>query len=74
VHLVAQRMFDFSSHLSSLGKREGEFPLLHGWGDQVKHGGAPDPRDNPKRAVQARDIYIPYLHIDTLKVKARNFH
>ncbi len=74
VHLVAQRLFDFSSDLSSLGERDAEFPLPHGRGDQVKHGGGPDPRDNPKPAVQARDIYIPDLHIDTLKVKSRNFH
>jgi error-prone DNA polymerase len=74
VHLVAQRLFDFSSDLSSLGERDGDFPLPHGRGDQVKHGGGPDPRDNPKPAVQARDIYVPDLHIDTLKVKSRNFH
>lgn len=74
VHLVAQKLFDFSGDLSSLGDRDSEFPLPHGRGDQVKHGGGPDPRDNPKPAVQARDIYIPDLHIDTLKVKSRNFH
>lgn len=74
VHLVAQKLFDFSSNLSGLGERDGEFPLPHGRGDQVKHGGGPDPRDGTKPALQARDIYIPDLHIDTLKVKARNFH
>ncbi|WP_166096797.1 error-prone DNA polymerase [Rhizobium flavescens] len=74
VHLVAQRLFDFSDDLSSLDERDGDFPLPHGRGDQVKHGGGPDPRDNPKPAVQARDIYIPDLHIDTLKVRSRNFH
>ncbi|WJR66384.1 error-prone DNA polymerase [Neorhizobium sp. CSC1952] len=74
VHLVAQKLFDFSADLSSLGERDGDFPLPHGRGDQVKYGGGPDPRDNRKPAVQARDIYIPDLHIDTLKVKSRNFH
>jgi error-prone DNA polymerase len=74
VHLVAQKLFDFSSDLSSIGDLGRSFPLPHGRGDQVKHGGGPDPRDNPKPAVQARDIYIPDLHIDTLKVKSRNFH
>jgi error-prone DNA polymerase len=24
--------------------------------------------------VQAREIYIPDLHIDNLKIKSRNFH
>lgn len=74
VHLVAQKLFDFSSDLRNLGERNGEFPLPYGRGDEVKNGGGPDPRDNPKPAVQARDIYIPDLHIDTLKVKSRNFH
>jgi error-prone DNA polymerase len=77
VHLVAQRLFDFSSDLASVGDRDsglGDFPLPHGRGDQVKHGGGPDPRDHPKPAVQARDIYIPDLHIDNLKIKSRNFH
>ncbi|MDR6667974.1 error-prone DNA polymerase [Rhizobium sp. 1399] len=74
VHLVAQRLFDLSSNLANIGARDGEFPLPHGRGDQVKHGGGPDPRDNPKPAVQTRDIYVPDLHIDTLKVKSRNFH
>ncbi len=74
VHLVAQRLFDFSGDLASLGERDGAFPLPHGRGDQVRGGGGPDPRDSPKPAVQARDIYITDLHIDTLKVKSRNFH
>lgn len=74
VHLVAQRLFDLTSDLGGLGERDQEFPLPHGRGDQVKHGGGPDPRDNAKPVVQVRDIYIPDLHIDTLKVKSRNFH
>ncbi|WP_411907073.1 error-prone DNA polymerase [Rhizobium mayense] len=77
VHLVAQRLFDFSTDLASVGNRDGglgDFPLPHGRGDQVKHGGGPDPRDKPKPAVQTRDIYIPDLHIDNLKIKSRNFH
>jgi error-prone DNA polymerase len=74
VHLVAQKLFDFSSDLRNLGDRNGEFPLPYGRGDEAKNGGGPDPRDNSKTAVQARDIYIPDLHIDTLKVKSRNFH
>lgn len=74
VHLVAQRLFDFSGDLAGLSERGGDFPLPHGRGDGAKHGAGPDPRDKPKPAVQARDIYIPDLHIDTLKIKSRNFH
>ncbi|WP_313606705.1 error-prone DNA polymerase [Rhizobium sp.] len=74
VHLVAQRLFDFSADLASLGERDSEFPVPHGRGDQVKHGSGPDQRENPKPPMPTRDIFIPDLHIDTLKVKSRNFH
>lgn len=74
VHLVAQKLFDFSSDLAGIGDRGGKFPLPHGRGDEVKYGGGPDPREGSMPTVQARDIYIPDLHIDTLKVRSRNFH
>ena len=74
VHLVAQKLFDFSADIFQIAGRDGDFPLQFGRGDEVTHGGAADPRDKPKPAVQARDIYIPDLHIDTLRLKSRNFH
>jgi error-prone DNA polymerase len=49
--------------------------LRHGRGDQVTHaGGGPDPRELPPKGLRTRDIYVPDLHIDTIKVKSRNFH
>jgi error-prone DNA polymerase len=43
-------------------------------GDQVRHGGSgPDPRETPPRGLQTRDIYILDLHIDSIKVKTRDF-
>ncbi|WP_313195177.1 error-prone DNA polymerase [Shinella zoogloeoides] len=75
VHLVAQRLFDLSEDLGQLGERGDPFPLPHGRGDEFAHGnGAPDPRERPKAAAPARDIFIPDLLIDRLKVKSRNFH
>ncbi|MFB4382247.1 error-prone DNA polymerase [Agrobacterium sp. LR_9] len=75
VHLVAQRITDLSADLASVGSRDAAFPLPHGRGDQVRNGGAgPDPRELPPKALRTRDIYIPDLHIDTIKVKSRNFH
>jgi len=46
-----------------------------GRGDEFAHGspGSPDSRERPPMGVKAREIYIPDLHIDTLKVKSRNF-
>ncbi len=71
VHLVAHRLTDLSGELASLGEREESFPLPHGRGDQAKSGGGPDPRDGPGR--KPRDIYVPDLHIDTIRVKTRDF-
>lgn len=45
-----------------------------GRGDEFAYGGGPDPRDVPKAVLLPRDMFTPDLHIDTLKVKARNFH
>lgn len=74
VHLVAQQIFDLSSDLSSLSGRDAEFRLPHGRGDEF-HNGSPalDPRDKPKPTMQARDILVPDLHIDSLRIKSRNF-
>ena len=75
VHLVAQRLSDLSAELASVGSRDATFPLPHGRGDQVTHaGGGPDPRELPPKGLRTRDIYIPDLPIDTIKVNSRNFH
>lgn len=57
------------------------FPLVRskkamsGCGDEFAHGspGVGDARDRPKPMPEARDRFIPDLHIDRLKVKSRNF-
>jgi error-prone DNA polymerase len=70
VHLVAHHLTDLSADLASVGERDGSFPLPHGRSDQVRDGGSfsPDQRDLPPRTHQVRDIYIPDLHIDAIKV------
>ncbi len=74
-HLVAQRITDLSADLASVGSRDAAFPLPHGRGDEARNGGSgPDPRELPPKGLRTRDIYIPDLHIDTIKVKGRNFH
>jgi error-prone DNA polymerase len=76
VHLVAQRLFDLTSDLSSLSNRDGQaFVLPHGRGDELRHGPpGPDSRSPKEPPIKARDIYVRDLHIDTLRVKSRNFH
>ncbi|SFB59304.1 error-prone DNA polymerase [Rhizobium sp. NFR07] len=76
VHLIARQLDDLSGALSALSDRDTEFRNPSGRGDEFAHGspGGGDARDRPKTMPEARDIFIPDLHIDTLKVKARNFH
>ncbi len=74
VHLVAERLTDLSAELASVGDRDASFPLPHGRGDQVRHGGSePDPRDLLPTDPRRQDIYIPDLHLDTIRVKTRDF-
>ncbi|WP_028002785.1 MULTISPECIES: error-prone DNA polymerase [Sinorhizobium] len=75
VRLVAQQLFDLSADLSSLAERDGEFRPATGRGDEFAHGspGSPDSREKAPPGVRARDMFVPDLHIDTLKIKSRNF-
>lgn len=69
-----QQLFDLSADLSSLAERDESFHPPTGRGDESGHG-SPGILDSRERAqdVRPRDIFIPDLHIDTLKVKSRNF-
>lgn len=69
--------------LASVGERGAPFRLPHGRGDEFHHGGWPDQRGREQRALEAtqlptnpkaRDIYIPDLSLDTIRLKAREFH
>ncbi len=71
VHVVATRLHDGSDLLASVGDREA-FPLPHGRGDEVYHGSLPDPRGSHRRH-KARDIYIPDLSLDAIRVRTWDF-
>ena len=73
IHLVVDRVTDLSAELKRISGLEASFPLQPGRGDEARHGGhGPDSRD-PRPISRPRDMYVPDLHIDTLKLKARNF-
>ena len=74
VHLVAQQLLDLSGDLSGLADRNMEFRLPSGRGDEFAHGsaGSGDSRDRAP-PPKPRDIFVPDLHIDSLKIKSRNF-
>ncbi|WP_312597657.1 hypothetical protein [Brevundimonas sp.] len=73
VHIVATKLHDASGLLASVGDRGEAFPLPDGRGDEFHRGASPDARDAPSRAIMVRDIYIPDLHLDAIRLKTRNF-
>jgi error-prone DNA polymerase len=70
IHLIVEQVIDLTADLKTVS---GLDALIPGKSDEAKHGGhGPDSRD-PKPMAKPRDLYVPDLHIDTLKLKARNF-
>lgn len=76
VHLVAQQLFDLSGSLTGLAERDLGFRLPTGRGDEFTNGTPrrPDSRGPSGQGMKSRDVFVPDLHIDQLKVKSRNFH
>ena len=68
VHFVVHRLTDLSDALASVGSR-GAFPLPHGRGDEF-HNASPTP---DARHPKPRDMFIRDLHLDTIRVKTRDF-
>ncbi len=72
VHIIAHELTDLSALLRSVGDRDAPFVVPHDSGDQVTHGGGPDPRETLGR--KPRDIYIPDLRgSPEIKVPTRDF-
>jgi error-prone DNA polymerase len=72
IHIIAKKLYDLSDMLASLGDQNQPFRIQHGRGDGVQNGGGPDRRGGKAPGLAGRDIYIPDLHIDTMKLKARD--
>jgi error-prone DNA polymerase len=74
VHLVAQQLTDLSGSLASIGNREWALLPTQWRGDALHHGGLGlNPRDQTANGLKTRDIDVPDLHLDAIKVKARDF-
>jgi error-prone DNA polymerase len=73
IHVVAEHMLDLSDLLRSVGDRKEAFPLQHGRGDEARHGSRPDPREALPLGHKPRDIFVPDLHLDSIKLKTRDF-
>ncbi|MGW9232838.1 error-prone DNA polymerase [Pseudorhizobium sp. NPDC055634] len=72
VHLIARQLEDLSGDLARLSDLDVDLIIPAGRGDEFA-GGTQVPPVTPAQAARPRDIFVPDLHIDTLKVKARNF-
>ncbi len=72
-HLIVEQVSDLSSELRRVSGIDGAFPVNGGRGDDAKRGGSGDDSRDPKPIVRPRDMYEPDMHIESLKVRARNF-
>jgi len=74
VHLIVDHLRDLTSDLKKIAGLDAPFPLVPGRGDETKQScSSADSRDGKALSAKPRDIYVPDLHIDTLKLTARNF-
>jgi len=77
IHLVAERLWDWSADLDRIADLDGRFELRMGRGDQA-HSSTPDQRDEPKPRPSLKKQ--PYdrsrIHLDRPKIKiaSRDFH
>ncbi len=72
-HLVVEHAQDLTTRLREISSLDAAFPRVPGRGDDAKRGGSTTDSRDPKPIARPRDMYKPNLHIDTLKLKARNF-
>ena len=70
IHLIAEHLIDLTDLLNSVGSRDEAFPLRQGRGDEMKHGGGPDQRGLGRKP---RDMFLPDLRIEGIKVRTRDF-
>jgi error-prone DNA polymerase len=74
VHLVGRHLYDLSDALAGIGDRDASFPLPHGRGDEGHHGGSGvDSRSKSPQGAKPRDIYIPDLSLEAIKLRTRDF-
>ena len=70
-HVITERLVDLTPLLREVGERD--FVLPTGRGDEARHGGTPDARNNARHTVKPRDIYCPERLSTGIKVPTRDF-
>jgi error-prone DNA polymerase len=74
IHLIVEQVVDLSADLKRIAGLDAALRVQSGRGDDAKRGGNGLDSREPKAAmIKPRDMYEPDLHIDTLRLKSRNF-
>ena len=69
-HVIAEHLVDLSGDLRRVSELDRPFRWPAGRGDGARQMGGPDPRERQGLRRKPRDIYVPDLRIETLKVGA----
>jgi error-prone DNA polymerase len=74
IYLIVEHAVDLSADHKRVSGSEAAFPFVSGRGDEAKHSRSGlDSREPKVPLSKPRDMYEPNLHVDSLKVRARNF-
>lgn len=75
IHVIAERLYDLSHMLRTIGVEEDALPVPHGRGDEIRSGGSgPDPRSPKVPTFKPRDVCIPDPTAPAaIQVRSRDF-
>ncbi len=73
IHLVADRLWDWSVDLDRIADLDGHFELHQGRGDQA-HSSTPDPRDDPDKGKKPYDRSRIIFDRPQIKIASHDFH
>jgi DNA-directed DNA polymerase III PolC len=73
IHVVAERLWDWSADLDRIADLDGRFELRQGRGDQA-HSSTPDPRDEPGKGKKPYDRSHIIFDRPQIKIASHDFH
>ena len=73
IHLVADRLWDWSADLDRIADLDGHFELRQGRGDQA-HSSTPDPRDETEKGKKPYDRSRIIFDRPQIKIASHDFH
>jgi error-prone DNA polymerase len=75
IHVIAERLYDLSHMLKTIGTEEDALAVPHSRGDEIRGGGSgPDPRSPKVPTFKPRDVCIPDPTAPAaIQVRSRDF-